>query len=83
MTEQLYLADAYKRDAKAKIVELGNGYIILDQTIFYPQGGGQPSDKGTIKSESGELHVKSVEYNSGAIKHIGNLSGEFNQGQQR
>lgn len=81
MTEALYLTDSYQTEATAKVVDVGDTYIILDQTIFYPQGGGQPSDKGVIKSNSGEIHVKSVEYNNGKIKHTGTLKGSFEIGQ--
>jgi phenylalanyl-tRNA synthetase alpha chain len=77
MTEALYLVDAYQVKTTAKIVEVGSSYLILDQTNFYPQGGGQPSDKGLVKSESGELNVKSVEYNGGEIKHVGTIKGDF------
>lgn len=82
MTEALYLVDSYQAEATAKVEAVGDTYLILDQTIFYPQGGGQPSDKGTIKSESAELHVKSVEYNGGEIKHIGTLKGTFSVGDE-
>ena len=77
MTEALYLTDSYQTTGTAKVVAVGDNYLILDQTIFYPQGGGQPSDKGVIKSESAELHVKSVEYNGGEIKHVGAFKGTF------
>ncbi len=80
MTEALYLSDSTLVYTTAKIVESGKDYLILDNTIFYPQGGGQPSDKGIIKSESAELHVKTVEYNGGNIKHIGSIQGEFKIG---
>jgi phenylalanyl-tRNA synthetase alpha chain len=81
MTEALYLIDSYQTATTARIAEVGKDFLILDQTIFYPQGGGQPSDKGSIKSESGELNVKSVEYNGGEIKHVGTVKGEFKIGQ--
>ncbi len=80
MTEALYLSDSTLNHTSAKIVEVGKDYLILDQTIFYPQGGGQPSDKGVIRSKSSELHIKSVEYNGGNIKHIGAFKGIFNVG---
>lgn len=82
MTEALYLTDSTLTSATAQVVEVGELYLILDQTIFYPQGGGQPSDKGGIKSESGELNVKNVEYNGGKIKHVGTIKGKFKVGQK-
>ena len=77
MTEALYLVDSYQAEATAKVKAVGDTHLILDQTIFYPQGGGQPSDKGKIKSASAELNVKSVEYNGGEIKHVGTTKGIF------
>ena len=80
MTEALYLVDSYQATGTAKVAAVGDTHLILDQTIFYPQGGGQPSDKGNIKSESGEQSVKSVEYNGGEIKHVGTVKGTFSVG---
>lgn len=77
MTEALYLIDSYQTTATAKVVEVGDNYLVLDQTIFYPQGGGQPSDKGSIGSGPASLNVKSVEYNGGEIKHTGTFKGSF------
>ncbi|MFH2085851.1 MAG: alanine--tRNA ligase-related protein [bacterium] len=82
MTEALYLIDSYQVTATTKVTEVGEHYIILDQTIFYPQGGGQPSDKGMIKSDNGKLNVKSVEYNGGEIKHVGTIKGNFAVGDE-
>jgi len=81
MTEALYLTNSHLETASAKVTKVGDTYLILDQTIFYPQGGGQPSDRGDVKSDSGELNVKSVEYNGGEIKHTGTISGNFSVGQ--
>jgi phenylalanyl-tRNA synthetase alpha chain len=80
MTEALYLVDSYQTEVTAKVTEVGKDYLILDQTIFYPQGGGQPSDKGSIESDSAKLNVKSVEYNGGDIKHVGTFKGSFTVG---
>lgn len=80
MTEAIYLSDSTLTSTTAKVIEVGKDYLILDQTIFYPQGGGQPSDKGLIKSTTAELHVKAVEYNGGDIKQVGTLKGIFNIG---
>lgn len=45
--------------------------LILDQTIFYPQGGGQPFDQGTIHSPSATFVVEQVRYVDGEVRHIG------------
>ncbi|WP_297509882.1 alanyl-tRNA editing protein [Thermococcus sp.] len=48
MTRKLYYEDAYLKEARAKILEVKGNALLLDQTIFYPTGGGQPHDRGTI-----------------------------------
>ncbi|MDO9173423.1 MAG: alanyl-tRNA editing protein, partial [Actinomycetota bacterium] len=48
MTELLYLRDAYLTDFSARVVGVRDGAIALDRTAFYPTGGGQPHDTGTL-----------------------------------
>lgn len=55
--------------------------IILDQTVFYPQGGGQPFDNGIIKSESATFNVSEVRFMDGNVYHIGTFEkGSFSIG---
>lgn len=55
---------------------------MLDQTIFYPQGGGQPYDKGIIEGSSGKFSVEEVRFVDGVVKHIGKFeSGSFQTGE--
>lgn len=52
--------------------------IILDQTVFYPQGGGQPYDTGTISSDNGVFVISEVRYEDGIVSHTGKFEiGEF------
>jgi len=57
--------------------------LILDQTIFYPQGGGQPSDVGFILSSNGNFEVTKTIFNpDGQVWHLGYfVSGNFEIGQ--
>ena len=48
MTVELFLKDAYLQRFEARIVGLSGREAILDSTVFYPGGGGQPADKGTL-----------------------------------
>lgn len=48
-TELVFLRDAYLRELDAHVITTDEGRIALDQTIFYPTGGGQPHDTGTIE----------------------------------
>lgn len=56
MTELAYLADeeaAYTREFVAKVVALPPGGVVLDRTFFYPAGGGQQADHGSLTPPSG------------------------------
>jgi misacylated tRNA(Ala) deacylase len=47
-TELLYLRDAYQREFDATVLAARDDQVALDRTAFYPTGGGQPHDTGTI-----------------------------------
>lgn len=80
-TERLYLSDTYLFSASTSIVSVtalennkyGSHAIILLSTIFHPQGGGQPSDEGTIINENGNIifNVKFTQSVGNVIEHIG------------
>ncbi len=60
MTEELFRADGYLKNCSAVVTELsGNGFVV-DKTVFYPMGGGQPGDSGTF-SVSGQSAVEIVD----------------------
>ncbi len=58
MTEPLYRDDAYQRDCTATVIAVNDrGGIILDRSVFYPTGGGQPGDQGTLSWDGGETPI--------------------------
>ena len=52
-TEPLFQQDAYRRACDATVVEAGEGGVVLDRTVFYPLGGGQPGDTGWLRAADG------------------------------
>ncbi len=64
MTRMLFRDDAYLKEAEACVMDLTpEGHIVLDQSVFYPRGGGQPGDSGTLTWDGGELRIAE------AVKH--------------
>lgn len=48
MTQTVFRDDAYQQSCRAVVVEVTEAGVILDATVFYPQGGGQPGDIGKL-----------------------------------
>lgn len=72
MTELLYYEDAYLKTFTAKVVDVDreNGSFILDRTAFYPGGGGQPCDLGTVESNRGTISVVKVKKSGAEVVHF-------------
>lgn len=71
MTEELFRNDSYLRECQAKVIESSPAGIVLDRTVFYPMGGGQPGDTGTISWEGGSVSVTDTRYgDGGSIRHL-------------
>lgn len=69
MTQKLYQTDSYRREFTGTVLScepLKKGYAVtLDRTAFYPEGGGQPSDHGTL----GQAHVVDVQEKADSVIH--------------
>jgi len=72
MTERLYERDSYLKQTDARVVAVREDGVVLDRTVFYARGGGQPGDQGELVLASGELVpiVDTVKGNSGEILHL-------------
>ena len=70
MTEELFLKDSYLREFEARVVELSGREVILDRTAFYPGGGGQPPDRGTLGVGPVRASVVDVRREGREIIHV-------------
>ncbi len=57
MTLPLFRDDAYARECEASVVQVGEGLVVLDRSVFYPTGGGQPGDTGLLVAGGVEVRV--------------------------
>ncbi len=60
----------YLREFDARIVERGPDFLVLDQTAFYAEGGGQPWDTGILRWAGGQATVHKVTKEKGVVKHF-------------
>ena len=69
MTREICSTDAYARSTEAQVTSLINGGVVLDQTVFFARGGGQPGDEGLIRWASAETRVVDTFRHAGALLH--------------
>mmetsp|Transcript_6019 Transcript_6019/g.18903 ORF Transcript_6019/g.18903 Transcript_6019/m.18903 type:complete len:274 (+) Transcript_6019:98-919(+) len=73
-TRRLYLESSYVFEVATEVVRASATEVVLAATVFHPQGGGQPSDRGVVEVGDGTFFVSSVEAKSrdaGEIVHVG------------
>jgi misacylated tRNA(Ala) deacylase len=70
MARALYLEDSYLRECDATVVSVRDDeFVVLDQTVFYPKGGGQPHDTGRMLRNGEVFGVVFAGKFSGEISH--------------
>jgi len=70
-TQLLYYEDSYKTKFKAKVLaSFPDNSFVLDKTCFYPEGGGQPADQGTITTTKGQTRVVNVQKAGNIVIHF-------------
>lgn len=74
----LYVDDSYVREFNARVVRSGPRFVVLDVTAFYPEGGGQPSDMGTLEAGGKTFKVLKAMKRGPQIFHY--LDGDVPEG---
>jgi phenylalanyl-tRNA synthetase alpha chain len=86
MTDLIYLTDSYKKELKTKVISCEKKgklwEIVLEHTIFYPQGGGQLSDEGEIVGKTGTANVKHVRIHGVDAVHECSITGVIHPGEE-
>lgn len=75
MTELICMADAYCQTFEATVTDVVEGGVVLDRSAFYPGGGGQPYDIGTLSADGVTYTVTKVKKVSGQPVHF--IDGEL------
>ena len=70
MTEELFREDSYRRECEAVVTFVDGNVLRTDRTVFYPLGGGQPGDTGTVSWDTQQRAIVDTRYVDGEIAHI-------------
>ncbi len=77
-TKKLYYENEYRQTFQAKVIDIVGNWLVLDKTLFYPGGGGQEGDKGTIEGK----RLLNVKEEKGVVLHKLDDVSTFEEGQE-
>jgi len=70
-TAELFREDAYLKSCSATVTSADSGAVFVDKTVFYPLGGGQPGDTGSISWDGTSVKIVATRYGDGGdIAHV-------------
>ncbi len=71
MTEQLFKDDSYLKHCDATVLAAADNAVMLDRTVFYALGGGQPGDTGSLSWDGNSIDIVDTRYGeNGEIRHL-------------
>jgi misacylated tRNA(Ala) deacylase len=70
VTRELFLEDSYRREFRTDVKKIDGREVVLEETAFFPGGGGQPADKGTIGIGPVNAAVVDARREGGDIVHV-------------
>ena len=70
MTRELFLEDSYRREFRAGVRKIEGREVVLEETAFFPGGGGQPADKGSLGIGPVNAAVVDARREGGVIVHV-------------
>jgi misacylated tRNA(Ala) deacylase len=70
MTDEIFSRDAYQSLTDAVVVGVSEAGVVLDRTVFYAHGGGQPGDTGVLRWDGGEARVSDTVKADGEVLHV-------------
>ncbi|WP_297476745.1 alanine--tRNA ligase [Thermococcus sp.] len=79
-TRTLYYEDPFMKEFDAEVLKVIDDWVVLNQTAFYPEGGGQPYDTGTLEVNGEEVRVTNVQKVGKVILHKVEKPGAFKEG---
>ena len=80
ITNEIFKENPYKKNCTSQIINTGQNWIELDETIFYAEGGGQLGDTGIIKAQNREIIIVNTIRENNSIKHITDTEINFSIG---
>ncbi|MDD4488454.1 MAG: alanine--tRNA ligase [Methanothrix soehngenii] len=68
-TELLFYENPFEQEFEAEVLDVVEGAAILDRTLLYPEGGGQPADHGTLEKDGQLFQVTDVQKSGDVVLH--------------
>ena len=79
MTVELFRNNSYLKEHKTIISEVLPEGLVLNETIFYPEGGGQPGDEGSITFKNNRIKIVGTKYINNKLVHLTETTNDCKQ----